>query len=363
MSDPQQQPQADQSTEPIEAADQPDSPTSQTAASEDPPVANTAQQPAEHDTADTADTHAQAPPAAETAPPAPAATPPPDTTRLWLSVGMVLVAFVLGMLVGFVGSDLVAPQAAEQQTAQDDTPAEPAAAAPEAGDSAAESAGTAAPAEEATPETAMPTAETPAEAPSGRAPTNDERQELMNLLIEQTRHFRGDPDAPITMIEFSDFQCPYCGRYTVETAPQIVEAYVDEGLVRMGFYPLAFLGEQSLWAAEASECAAAQDAFWDYHTFLYERLAIEGQRDFSRENLKRFAEEIELDAEAFATCMDEERYAEVIMNDTGMAQSVGVQSTPTFLINGWAIIGAQPYDNFALTIDEILAELDEETGS
>ncbi|NJK79331.1 MAG: DsbA family protein [Chloroflexaceae bacterium] len=178
----------------------------------------------------------------------------------------------------------------------------------------------------------------------------------MSELIAQTRHFRGDLDAPITMIEFSDFQCPYCGRHTVETVPQLDEAYIEAGLVRLGYYPLAFLGEQSLWAAEAGECAADQDAFWSYHDFLFNRMAVEGQRDFTRENLKLFAEELQLDTEAFNACMDEQKYAQQIMNDTSSAQSLGVRSTPTFLIDGWAVVGAQPYEIFSATIDDLLTQ-------
>lgn len=199
-------------------------------------------------------------------------------------------------------------------------------------------------------------ADAPAAAPEPAEPSDTDREQIMQLLETQTRHFRGDPDAPITLIEFSDFQCPYCGRHTVETVPQLDEAYIEQGLLRVGFYPVAFLGEQSLWAAEAGECAADQDAFWEYHDFLYSRLANEGLRDFSRENLKLFAGELGLDTATFDECMDTEKYAQQILGDTTSAQQLGVRSTPTFLVNGWAIIGAQPFAAFESTIDELLRE-------
>ncbi len=204
------------------------------------------------------------------------------------------------------------------------------------------------------PTEAQPTAPAAAaEAPAG--PSDADREHIMQMLATQTRHFRGDPDAPLTMIEFSDFQCPYCARHTVETVPELNAAYIDQGLLRVGFYPVAFLGEQSLWAAEASECAADQDAFWEYHDFLYQRLGNDGLRDFTRDNLKQFAGELGLDTATFAECMDTEKHAQQILNDTSSAQQLGVRSTPTFLVNGWAIIGAQPFPAFEGTIDELLA--------
>lgn len=197
-----------------------------------------------------------------------------------------------------------------------------------------------------------------AEAPAQAEPSDADREQIMQMLETQTRHFRGDPDAPLTLIEFSDFQCPYCARHTIETVPELNEAYIDQGLLRVGFYPVAFLGEQSLWAAEAGECAADQDAFWEYHDFLYNRLGSDGLRDFTRDNLKLFAGELGLDTATFDECMDTEKYASQILNDTSSAQQLGVRSTPTFLVNGWAVIGAQPFTAFEATVDELLAEGD-----
>src|SRR3989337_1514537 len=95
------------------------------------------------------------------------------------------------------------------------------------------------------------------------------RKQLMDYLLPQVKHFKGDANAPITIIEFSDFQCPYCGRYATQVGPQIDEQYINDGKVRMGYWHVAFLGEESQWAAEAAECAADQDAFWEYHDKLF----------------------------------------------------------------------------------------------
>jgi protein-disulfide isomerase len=180
--------------------------------------------------------------------------------------------------------------------------------------------------------------------------------ELMAMLIEQTRHFQGDPDAPVTIIEFSDFQCPFCGRFSNETAPKIEAQYVEAGLVRMGYRHAAYQGEGSVLAAEASECAADQDAFWDYHDRLVHRLAVEGKRDFTSENLKQFAAELELNTEAFNACLDGGKYTELVQNETQEVHQLGVTGTPTFVINGKGIRGAQSFEVFQQVIDSELEE-------
>jgi protein-disulfide isomerase len=197
-----------------------------------------------------------------------------------------------------------------------------------------------------------PTQETPAAEQPLPTPSDAQRTELMDFLVADTRHFKGDPDAPVTIIEFSDFRCPFCGRYAVETEPRIQEEYIDEGIVRIGYRHAAYQGEQSMWAAEASECAADQDAFWPYYDYLVEKLAVENDRNFTRERLKTFAEELDLDTEAFNACMESGQYADLVLNETAAAQSIGVQGTPTFLINGEPVVGAQPFSAFQQVIEQ-----------
>jgi protein-disulfide isomerase len=176
---------------------------------------------------------------------------------------------------------------------------------------------------------------------------------LLDVVAEQTRHFRGDPDAPITIIEFSDFKCGFCGRFAAETSPQLYEDYIQNGVVRLGYQSIAILSEESLYAAEAGECAADQEAFWPYHDFLFVQLN-RGNGDFSRENLKQFAADLGLDTATFNECMDSEKYADLIRNQTMDARSIGIQSTPTFLINGRPFIGAQPFEAFRRVINDEL---------
>ena len=188
-------------------------------------------------------------------------------------------------------------------------------------------------------------------------PTEDNsaaQQKLMETVLAKTRHFKGDPDAPVTIIEFADFQCPYCGRFFAQTEPQIDKAYLQSGKVRFGYFDFAFLGQESNWAAEAAECAADQNKFWEYHDMLYSSQAGENQGAFNKDNLKKFAKDLKLDTSAFNNCFDSGKYTQLIQDDSNTASSIGVRSTPTFLINGQPLIGAQPFEAFQRVIDPLL---------
>ena len=180
------------------------------------------------------------------------------------------------------------------------------------------------------------------------------QQKLMETIVAQTRHFKGDPNAPVTMIEFGDFQCPFCGRHAATVGPQIDEQYIQSGKVRFGYFNFAFLGQESNWAAEAAECASDQNKFWEFHDMLYTSQSGENQGAFNKENLKKFAKDLGLDTSAFNDCLDSGKYAQLIQDESTMASSIGVRSTPTFLINGQAVVGAQPYEIFQQTIDSLL---------
>ena len=180
------------------------------------------------------------------------------------------------------------------------------------------------------------------------------QKKLMETVVAKTRHFKGNPDAPVIIIEFADFQCPYCGRFFAETKPQIDEQYMQSGKVRFAYFNFAFLGPESNWAAEAAECAADQDKFWEYHDKLYDSQSGENQGAFNKDNLKKFAEELGLDTSAFNECLDSGKYSQLVQDESSLASSIGVRSTPTFLINGQAVVGAQPYEIFQQTIDSLL---------
>lgn len=122
--------------------------------------------------------------------------------------------------------------------------------------------------------------------------------------------------------------------------------------MRFGYLHFAFLGPESQWAGEASECAADQDAFWEYHDKLFDSQSGENQGAFNKDNLKRFAAELGLDTQTFDECLDSGKYTSLVQNETQAAQSLGVRSTPSFLVNGKAVVGAQPFEVFQQSIEE-----------
>jgi protein-disulfide isomerase len=117
---------------------------------------------------------------------------------------------------------------------------------------------------------------------------------------------------------------------------------------------MAFLGEESGWAAEASECAADQNAFWEYHDKLFNSQNGENKGAFSKDNLKKFAIDLNLDTKAFDECLDSGKYTQAVQESTQTAQSIGVRSTPAFLVNGQPMMGAQPFTAFQQVIDGFL---------
>ncbi len=114
---------------------------------------------------------------------------------------------------------------------------------------------------------------------------------------------------------------------------------------------LAFLGPESTWAAEASECAAEQGKFWEYHDNLYASQAGENQGAFSKDHLKEFAKALNLDSQKFNECLDSGKYSDLVKNQTALARQLGITSTPAFIINGQIVLGAQPYEVFQQIIE------------
>jgi protein-disulfide isomerase len=161
------------------------------------------------------------------------------------------------------------------------------------------------------------------------------------------RPARGDERAPIELIEFSDFECPFCLR-AFETVRKVLDAYGDRIRFVYRHYPLPN-HPNARPAAEASACAADQDKFWPYHDRLFANPSRMGAAD-----LKRYAAELGLDTEAFNACFDQRRHQALVDEDVAAGNAVGVSGTPAFFINGRPLTGAQPYEAFARIIDEEL---------
>ncbi len=158
----------------------------------------------------------------------------------------------------------------------------------------------------------------------------------------------GPADAPITIIEFSDFNCQYCGRFARDTLPLLRQNYGDQ--IRFVYRDFAILGPTSVDAAIASECANDQDAFWVYHDLLFAN-----QGNFSQESLIAYAAQAELNPERFTACLTDSAIRQEVLADTAEAQRLGATGTPTFFINGRPVVGAQPYEVFVSVIDAELA--------
>jgi len=166
--------------------------------------------------------------------------------------------------------------------------------------------------------------------------------------------FLGDPKAPVTIVEFADFQCPFCGRFFQTVQVPLVEQYIKAGKARFVYRHFAFLGPESEDAALAAECAREQDKFWDYHDYLFGHQQGENEGAFSKPNLKQFARAVGLDGARFDACLDQGRYLNTVRADTAAGKSYGVNGTPATFINGRLISGAQPVSAFVSVIEEEL---------
>jgi len=159
----------------------------------------------------------------------------------------------------------------------------------------------------------------------------------------------GPTDAPVTIIEFSDYQCPFCKRFWDETFPQMKQAY--QGLVRFVYrdFPLAAIHPYAQKAAEASECADDQGRFWDYHALLWAN-----QQDLDVAALKAYAAQLGLDTASFDDCLDSGKNAQEVEKDYSDGVSYGVAGTPTFFINGQRQVGGIPLADLSRIVDGLL---------
>lgn len=168
----------------------------------------------------------------------------------------------------------------------------------------------------------------------------------------------GSSSAPITIIEFGDYQCPNCQGWFMETKPVIIENYIDTGKVNLIFVDLALLGQDSPKASEATYCAEEQGQYWKYHDLLYENQQGIDDGWANSERLKAFAFDLGLDMELFETCLDSGKFQKRVNFNTREAIKNGASATPTFIIvnsegEQQKIAGRQPYSVFQTVIDSM----------
>ncbi len=165
----------------------------------------------------------------------------------------------------------------------------------------------------------------------------------------------GNQKAKVAIVEFSDFQCPFCQKFTNETFNQIKTNYIDTGKAKIIFrnFPLVQLHVNAEKAAEAAECANQQGKFWQYQELLFKNGKSDGA-GLAANDLKNYAGQAGLNQNQFNSCLDTGATAQIIQQDIKDGQSAGVTGTPSFFVNGKLIVGALPYDNFKQAIEEAL---------
>ncbi len=165
-------------------------------------------------------------------------------------------------------------------------------------------------------------------------------------------HYLGNADAPVTILEFSDFFCTACAFHVEETEPAIIEAYVATGKARIVYRHLLQLGEESLRAAEAAECAGDQGKFWEMRDAIYRNQTSLYTTSDVGAALAYLAQTVDLNLDEYNACVQSRRHRARIEADFRAAQDAGVRSRPVFDIAGTRLIGARPFEEFQAIIEK-----------
>ncbi len=188
---------------------------------------------------------------------------------------------------------------------------------------------------------------TPAPTPTAAARSNTAYQRLSVETDDDPAW--GPEDAPVVIIEFSDYQCPYCGRFHTTTYQRLKEVYGDRIRFVYRDFPLTQIHPEALPAAIAANCAGEQGEYWAFHDKLFQN-----QANLSADAYLTFAQELGLDMDAFRACLEDPAQKEEVLADQAYAAQLGVTGTPTFFINGIPLVGAQPFEAFQQIIESEL---------
>ena len=188
---------------------------------------------------------------------------------------------------------------------------------------------------------------------------NTTKKPTLSSFYDNSSPVLGDPNAPLTMIEFGDYQCTFCKKFFHETEESIIINYVETGKVKILFKDFIVVGDDSVMAANAAHCANDQKMFWQYHSTLYNNWEGEGTGWASFERLHEFGAMLGLDMNEFSECMSELKWKELVDSSQMDGRTLGVTATPTFFVidennNVLKIIGSQHYDVFKDTFDSLL---------
>ncbi len=195
-------------------------------------------------------------------------------------------------------------------------------------------------------------AQAPAPVPTGAAAPVPEGP--VTITERKDAAVLGKSNAPVTFVEFTDFQCPFCQRFFTETYSQIKTKYVDTGKVKIIFrhYPLSFHVNAEI-AGVAAECANRQGKFVEYHDILFKKGQADGT-GLDVASLKTYASEAGLNTSKFNTCLDNKETLAIVQKDQADGNAAGVSGTPTMFVNGVKIVGAQPFSSFEQAIEQAL---------
>lgn len=165
----------------------------------------------------------------------------------------------------------------------------------------------------------------------------------------------GDVDAPVVLINYSDYRCPFCGKFARDVEPELVRDFVEQGKLRIEWRDLPIFGDQSMLGARAGRAAAEQGKFWEFNAAVYAAAPERGHAELNEENLVEFAREAGVpDLDAFREAMNSDRFDRDIAKDAEEASLIGINSTPSFIVGDKAVVGAQPREVF---IDAIESQL------
>lgn len=179
------------------------------------------------------------------------------------------------------------------------------------------------------------------------------------VAVTAQDHVLGSASAPVTIVEYGDYKCPFCTRFFVQTQAQLVKRYVDTGKARLVFRDFVNIDDESPVAAEAAQCAGAQGKFWQYHDALYRFVwdhfygkgtNVEGGAAYDG-HYGEFADQVGLDTAKFQSCLDDHTFRDAVNRGRDAGRAQGVRGTPTFFVNGRKIVGAQPLQVFGSLIE------------
>ncbi len=173
----------------------------------------------------------------------------------------------------------------------------------------------------------------------------------METFLANGSPMLGDPNAPVTLVEFGDYQCHFCNVFFHSTEDDILKNYVETGKVKMIFKDYNIIGPDSIRASHGAHCANDQGLFWEYHDILYSNWTGENNGWASSENLVKFAQEIGLDMDEWSECVTNEHHSQTILASNEDAKNLGITGTPAFFVIGpdgktTRVFGAQPFETF-----------------